>query len=240
MSAKRDILEIGDLFAFYESEPEIYEILSQSEDVENRIFKTLLKDVPFKNSIVLDVGAGTGRFSILLSSKARLVISLDISKKSLKILKRKAAGKEIEIICGDFNSLPLIGESVDTIVAAWSFNPRFGDAESTFKEMLRVVKKEGRLVIVGNYPEGEYHFITRKFLKDTSKDSEYFNEWMLARGFKRKIVDVIVDLRSQNNIEIVLSGQPPLEMIKKYLQDRKRTWFNLKTSVFYYKKNQQL
>jgi len=62
MNDERGILEIGDLFAFFESQPEIYEILSQSEDFDNRILRTILADVSFENRIVLDLGAGTGKF----------------------------------------------------------------------------------------------------------------------------------------------------------------------------------
>jgi len=69
MNSKRNILEIGDLFAFWESQPEIYEILSQSEDFDKRILRTMMADVSFENRIVLDLGAGTGKFSVLYHQK---------------------------------------------------------------------------------------------------------------------------------------------------------------------------
>jgi len=237
LNDEASILEIGDLFAFYESKPEIYEILSQSEDIDNRILKTILSDMSFKDSIVLDLGAGTGKFSVPLSSKAKLVVSLDKSKGALNVLKRKSKSKGIAVLRGAFSSIPLLDESVDIIVATWSFNPSLPDAETVFGEMLRVAKKEGKMVIVGNYPAGEYHLIKKKFLQDSEADIKYFNEWMLSRGCKRKIMDVRVDLHSKSNIDRVLSGQPPLEMIKHYLCERNRTWFNLRVSVFYYKKS---
>jgi ubiquinone/menaquinone biosynthesis C-methylase UbiE len=236
MNDERDILEIGDLFAFWESQPEIYEILSQSEDFDNRILRTMLADVSFENRLVLDLGAGTGKFSIPLSSKARLVISLDKSEGALHILKRKSRNKRIAVVKGAFSNIPLPDESVDIISATWAFNPSMPKGEAIFGEMLRVVKKGGKMIIVGNYPAGEYHLITKKYLLESGTGCEFFNKWLLARGCKRKVMDVRVDLRSKSNIEKVLSGQPPLEMIKQYLSKRNKTWFGLRVSIFYYKK----
>ncbi len=235
MNVEKSILEIGDLFAFYESKPEIYEILSQSEDIDNRILKTILSDVSFKDRIVLDLGAGTGKFSVPLSSKAKLVISVDKSEEALDYLKAKSKSKGIAVLKGASNSIPLLDESVDIIVAAWSFNPSLPDAETVFAEMLRVAKKEGKIIFIGNFPAGEYHLIRKKFLSARAP-SKCFNEWLLAKGCKRKIMDVRVDLRSKSNIDKVLSGQPALEMIKQYLAERNRTWFSLRVSVFYYAK----
>ncbi len=236
MNDERGILEIGDLFAFFESQPKIYEILSQSEDFDNRILKTMLADVSFENRIVLDLGTGTGKFSVPLSSKAKLVVSLDKSEGALDILKGKSKSKRIAVVKGTFSNIPLPDESVDIILATWAFNPSLPNAEAMFGEMFRVAKKGGKMIIVGNYPAGEYHLIKKKYLLESGTECKFFNEWLLARGCKRKIMDVRVDLRSKSNIEKVLSGQPPLEMIKQYLSERNRTWFGLRVSVFYYKK----
>jgi ubiquinone/menaquinone biosynthesis C-methylase UbiE len=236
MNNERDILEIGDLFAFFESQPEIYEILSQSEDIDKRILKTLLADVSFENRVVLDLGAGTGKFSVPLSSKAKLVVSLDKSGGALDILKRKSESRRIAVLKATFSDIPLPDETADIILATWAFNPTLPNAEAIFGEMLRVAKKGGKMIIVGNYPAGEYHLLKKKFLLESGTECKYFNEWLLARGCKRKIMDVRVDLRSKSNIEKVLSGQPPLEMTKQYLAERNKTWFGLRVSVFYYKK----
>jgi len=224
MDRKKDILEIGDLFAFYVDEPEVYEILSQSEDIDNRILKTILSDIPFKDSIVLDLGAGTGRFSIPLSLKSKLVCSLDRSKRALHILKQKSGSKEINILVGTFSNIPFPNEVFDIVIAAWAFDPSLPNGESNFAEMLRVIRKGGKIVVVGNYPGGEYFSIRRKFLGDSGEHEKRVDEWFTSRKFKRKVMDVRVDLRSKSNINRVLSGQPPLEMIKRYLAERNRTW----------------
>ena len=236
MNGEKSILEIGDLFAFYESKPEIYEILSESEDFDNRILKTIMADVSFGNQIVLDAGAGTGKFSVPLSSKAKLVVALDKSKEALNILKVKSKRKRMAVLKCDFSNIPLPNESVNVVLATWAFNPILPNADSVFGEMLRVTKKAGKMIFVGNYPAGEYYLIKKKYLLAPGT-GKCFNEWLLAKGCKRKIMDVRVDLRSKSNIEKVLSGQPPLEMIKQYLAERNRTWFSLRVSVFYYTKS---
>jgi ubiquinone/menaquinone biosynthesis C-methylase UbiE len=155
----------------------------------------------------------------------------------LNILKGKSRGKRIAVLKGEFCNIPLPSESADVVLATWAFNPSLRNGEAVFGEMLRVAKKERKMIIVGNYPAGEYHLIKRKFLQDSEPEAEYFNEWLLSRECKRKIMDVKVDLRSKSTIEKILSGQPPLEMIKQYLYERKKTWFNLRVSVFYCKKS---
>jgi hypothetical protein len=59
---KSRLLETDDLFAFYESKPEIYEILSRAEDAGNNIIKTILQEVSFKNKTVLDGGGSRIRY----------------------------------------------------------------------------------------------------------------------------------------------------------------------------------
>lgn len=233
MNNKRDILEIGDLFAFYENKPEIYEILSQSEDIHNTILKTILNDILFKDKVVLDLGAGTGRFSIPLSSQVELVCSLDISGDALKILKGKAKGKRVEVLKGNFGNIPLSDQSIDIVLSTWAFPASSLNTEADFKDILRVAKKKGKIIIVENYPGGEYYRIKKKFLLDSGTHCKEINKWLLAKGFKRKVVEILHDFRSKRNIEKVLSGQPPLEKIKDYLYKRNKTWFNLKASIFY-------
>jgi ubiquinone/menaquinone biosynthesis C-methylase UbiE len=171
-----------------------------------------------------------------LSSKAKLVVALDKSKGALNVLKGKSKRKRIAVLKGEFSNIPLPDESVNVVLATWAFDPSLPNADSVFGEMLRVAKKAGEMIIVGNYPAGEYHLLTKKYLLASGTECKFFNEWLLSKGCKRKIMDVRVDLRSKSNIEKVLSGQPPLEMIKQYLVERNKTWFGLRVSIFYYKK----
>jgi ubiquinone/menaquinone biosynthesis C-methylase UbiE len=236
MHGKRDVLEVGDLFAFYVDEPEVYEVLSQAEDVDDRILKTILSDVSFKDCVVLDLGAGTGRFSVPLSLESKFVCSLDRSRGALRVLKRKVGGREMGILVGTFSNIPFADEVFDVAVATWAFDPLVPSGESRFAEMLRVVKKGGKMVFVSNCPGGEYYSIRKRFLGDSGVHVKSVDEWFSSRKFKRKVVDVRVDLRSKRNIDRVLSGQPPLEMIKRYLAERNRTWFNLRVLIFYHEK----
>jgi ubiquinone/menaquinone biosynthesis C-methylase UbiE len=226
-------IKIDDIFAFYESKPEIYEILSKAEDIDKTILKTILHDISFKNKFVLDLGAGTGKFSIPISSKAKFVYSLDTSEKALSVLRKKAKNKRIKTLKGTFGNIPLPNESVDIVLSTWAFPSHSSNRESDLKEILRVIKRGGKIIVVENYPGGEYHFIKKKFLSNPGKHCENTNRWLLSKKFKRKVVEVLVDLHSKKHIEKVFTGPLPLERIKDYLYRKNKTGFNLKASIFY-------
>ncbi|MCX6780475.1 MAG: class I SAM-dependent methyltransferase, partial [Candidatus Magasanikbacteria bacterium] len=78
---------------------------------EQNKFLPILGDL--KDKKVLDVGAGTGRLSILLSKAGAAVTALDVSDEMLKVLKNK--DEKIETIVGDAESLPFEDSSFDIV-----------------------------------------------------------------------------------------------------------------------------
>lgn len=75
------------------------------------------------NEVVLDVGAGTGHFSLAIAKKLGTgkVICLDLSEEMLQHLKRKADKKNlterIQILKGEASSSGLENESVDLVMS---------------------------------------------------------------------------------------------------------------------------
>jgi ubiquinone/menaquinone biosynthesis C-methylase UbiE len=194
--------------------------------------------VSLRGKRILELGGGTGRFSIPISSQAEMLYTIDKSGSFLDVLKAKAKGRKMEVLKASFCEIPMKDESVDVAVSTWSF-PSYADTEeSDLKEILRVVREGGDMLFVDNYPGGEYHEMTKRFLSNPGAHCIKINEWLLSKGFTRKVVDVLVDLRSEQNVERVLSGTPELERIKDYLARKNKTGFDLKASVFHRKKEQ--
>ena len=99
-----------------------------------------------KGRKIVDVGAGTGRFSIPLQKAGGVVTACDVSPEILKVLARK--NRHIEIVVGEAESLPFPDNSFDIVTAAFLIvhlkNPtRF------FDEVYRVLK-DGGLFLVTN------------------------------------------------------------------------------------------
>jgi len=97
-----------------------------------------------KGKSLLDVGAGTGRLSVLFAKKGAQVTALDISPQMLKELKKKAPA--IKTTVGDAESLPFPNDTFDFVVAAFLI-VHLKDPTRFFDEAYRVLKDGGRLVV---------------------------------------------------------------------------------------------
>lgn len=103
-----------------------------------------------KNYTVLDLGCGGGRNIEYFLTKAGKVYGLDHSKTSVKmaseINKKAIKTGRCQILVGDVKSLPFKNESID-IVTAFETIYFWDDLEECFKEIYRVLKKEGQFLI---------------------------------------------------------------------------------------------
>lgn len=93
---------------------------------------------------ILDVGAGTGRLTVMLRDHRAEVVALDVSEKMLEELHRK--NKHIQTVVGDAESLPFPDNDFDIVTAAFLIvhlkNPtRF------FDEVYRVLKPGGLFLV---------------------------------------------------------------------------------------------
>ncbi len=102
---------------------------------------------------VLDVGTGTGRMIELFAEDSARFVALDNSTEMLRLARAKlsrlndeAAGK-VDIMLGDFNALPLLDETFDTIIFHQVLHYAQHPA-GVIAEAARVLAPGGRLVIV--------------------------------------------------------------------------------------------
>jgi len=101
-----------------------------------------------EESVVLDVGCGTGRSIIPLARRACRVVGLDISKHMLMLAKRKATSKrcfsKVDLVVGDSEAMPFVDASFGAIASCGLLSclPR---PYIALDEMLRVSKKNGLL-----------------------------------------------------------------------------------------------
>ncbi|MEQ2400267.1 class I SAM-dependent methyltransferase [Peptoniphilus hominis (ex Hitch et al. 2025)] len=120
-----------------------------------------------KNYTVLDLGCGGGRNIEYFLTKADKVYGLDHSITSVKMaseINKKAidTGK-CKILVGDVKNLPFEEESID-IVTAFETIYFWNDIEKCFKEIYRVLKKEGQFLICNEVSSKERRDV-KKLLK---------------------------------------------------------------------------
>ncbi|MGI9860245.1 class I SAM-dependent methyltransferase [Moorella naiadis] len=103
---------------------------------------------PYAGEHILDVGCGTGNFSLELARRGVKVTGIDISDPMLARAREKAAdaGLAVEFLHADAMNLPFANNTFDKIVSvtALEFAP---DLKVVLAESYRVLKPGGRMVI---------------------------------------------------------------------------------------------
>lgn len=186
--------------AIFDQEASEYDTWYQSnlgkfvDQVETELAFSLFK--PEGEMKILDVGCGTGNFSIKLAEMGCKVIGIDKSEKMLEEAKRKAEmkGLNIEFLNMDVYDIELSDESFDGVfsMAAFEFIKR---PKKAYDEMYRVLKKGGSLLI-----------------GTINRDSKW-GELYMSEPFQENSVFKYADFKSMDDMEswdsenIVTSGE---------------------------------
>ena len=103
---------------------------------------------------ILDLACGTGDFSVAIARKMPVgahVTGVDLSEGMLAVMKEKVAAEglqeKISIRQGDGEELPFADGSIDRVTIAFGIR-NFENREKGLREMLRVLRPGGRVVIL--------------------------------------------------------------------------------------------
>ena len=101
-------------------------------------------------SLVLDIGCGTGNYTIALATAGLKMIGVEPSEKMLKTARTRH--QQIQWMKGRAEQIPLADDSVHGIVGTLTLH-HWTTIEQTFKELCRVLKAGGRLVFFSSDPQ---------------------------------------------------------------------------------------
>ncbi|RSM85955.1 class I SAM-dependent methyltransferase [Kibdelosporangium aridum] len=99
---------------------------------------------------VLDMGCGTGRFTVPLAERAAKVTGLDISPHMLAVnsSKLRERGLAARLVEGDMAALPFPNDSFDAVTSMLALmHIPLEDRQQVFTEVARVLRPGGRLLI---------------------------------------------------------------------------------------------
>ena len=145
--------EKKDSMRFYDATAPSYEELYGEEQQSK--YDAALKAIEAAHlGSVLDVGCGPGIFLRSISAMSILSVGIDTSCQSLKYAKRSGVAN---LACADADFLPLRDEAFDSVFA-FTLVQNMPDPASALREMLRVVRSGGLVVVtmpVGHRSERE-------------------------------------------------------------------------------------
>ncbi|HEY7079444.1 MAG TPA: class I SAM-dependent methyltransferase [Nitrososphaeraceae archaeon] len=150
---------------------------------------------PKPNDVILDIGGNTGKISEAAYSCNGCNQIVVLEPKSKYVEYGRFHRPFIRFIEGCVESIPLPDESVDTVVASFSFH-HFRDHDKGLEEMKRVLKSgNGRLIIFESNPlttRGKtLMFIENLFHTDAKfYDSDQLKE-KLAQEHNLKVISII-------------------------------------------------
>jgi SAM-dependent methyltransferase len=132
----------------YRLDPDLYDQLASAE----RLHPGILSWLPRSAERIVEVGAGTGRLTLDLAGCGREVVAIEPAAPLRQILTRKLADaghREVRVLPGFFDDLPLPCDFADFVVACSAFTPASGHGgDAGLAEMERVCRPGGCVAII--------------------------------------------------------------------------------------------
>ena len=115
--------------------------------ITERIFHLLS---PEKNKLYLDIGCGTGNYTIKLSDKGFDFWGIDPSAQMLNEAKSKSGN--IKWLEGSSERIPAEDEAFDGVIASLTIH-HWSNLEKSFEELFRVMKPGSKFILFTSTPE---------------------------------------------------------------------------------------
>jgi len=182
----RDSLEASKIFNEY---AEYYVSRERENPNRKKLFKVIKKILKNTNGKkVLDVGCGGGTTSRWLAKNGATVIGSDISDKMIEIARINCIDTDANFFVSDMEDMGLPDNEFDVVLANFSIMYK-KNLDDILKELTRVLKGRGELVIVVPHP-------VRKMVKYTGdyfKDGKHWEKLgkMKIFGYYRTVEDYV-------------------------------------------------
>lgn len=119
--------------------------------IDTKWRKEIVKNIKRTNAAsekILDLASGTGDLTFeLLALNPEAIIAADISEKMLEIQRKKIASDKLKLVIADASNLPFENNYFDIVTIGFGIR-NFEHLEKSLKEIKRVLKPGGRLIIL--------------------------------------------------------------------------------------------
>ena len=167
-----------------------YEALIAREDYQGNIPRAIDGIIRVDGLDVLDLGAGTGRLTLMLAPPVKSIYAFDASAEMLRVCRERLIASGLsnwQVDVADHRSLPIENDSVDLAISGWSvsylavWNPEQSNREldKWLAEMRRVLRKDGMIILFESLGTGNESPIRLEHVESTYR-------WLDDRGFQSK------------------------------------------------------
>ena len=174
----------------YQSEGDRYEALISREDYQGNIPRAIDEILRVDGLDVLDLGAGTGRLTLLLAPRAKSIRAFDLSAEMLRVCRErliKSGLSNWQVDVADHRQLPVQDRSADVVVSGWSvsylavWSQENGQVEldKWLTEMNRVLRSGGMIILFESLGTGNEEPVRLEHVESTYR-------WLDANGFENK------------------------------------------------------
>ena len=174
----------------YQTDGDRYEALISREDYQGNISRAIDEIIRVDGLDVLDLGAGTGRLTLLLAPQLKSIHAFDASAEMLRVCRERLVATGLsnwQVDIADHRQLPVADHSADLVVSGWSvsylsvWNKENGDSEldKWLLEMKRVLRKDGMIVLFESLGTGNDEPMRLEHVESTY-------QWLDANGFENK------------------------------------------------------
>jgi ubiquinone/menaquinone biosynthesis C-methylase UbiE len=130
--------------------PEVYELENRAADPHGRITAAMQEVADWSGRTVLDLGCGSGFHLPLWAASAASVVGVEPHPPLVSLARRRTKRlKNVTVLKGMAEALPLPDASVDVVHARWAYF--FGPgSEPGLRELDRVVRRGGTAFVIDN------------------------------------------------------------------------------------------
>jgi len=174
----------------YQSEGDRYEALISREDYQGNIPRAIDEIINVDGLDLLDLGAGTGRLTLLLAPRVKSIRAFDASAEMLRVCRERLIASGLanwQVDVADHRQLPVQDHSFDLVVSGWSVSylSVWNQANGTIEldkwlvEMKRVLRHDGMIILFESLGTGNEAPIHLEHVESTYK-------WLDEHGFQNK------------------------------------------------------
>jgi ubiquinone/menaquinone biosynthesis C-methylase UbiE len=143
----REMTESGENWnRAYREAPEIFDAFCRAEDPDGRISRRLEALANLDGKTVLEIGCGTGRYTVEWARSTGQYVAVESSPAMLALARSRCSGRSLplDLLCGDAARLPFPDATFDRVLAGWVVvNLRLPVRRAVLSEVARVLRPDG-------------------------------------------------------------------------------------------------